>query len=214
MSEQNSGRSFTIFSNLSKELQLKVWESAAPSGRTITITSSDITTQDEDGNTTTTYHVTHNAPQVPSLLRACRESREIALRQYDLAFGAQFSGRRIYFNFDRDILFFRDCHALKSWFGNRNPILGDFTEDEKKLKVIAVGGNPGTEFDIATWNLLNGIWWLEKLILQEPEEDRRTETKSLLQRTWKSCKMFGEEGSVGEVVFKTEREIRELADRL
>lgn len=199
------------------ELRLKIWKQAAVSSpRTIVITSADLTTQDESGNTTTVYHVTHNAPPLPNILRACRESREIALSQYDLAFSAQFSGRQIYFNFDRDILFFRDCHALKSWIGGRHVTAWiGFTDDEKKLKVIAIGGKPGTDFDIETWNLLNAIWWLEKLILQELEEDRINETRDLLQRDWRTCKeMFREEGVVGEVVFKTEREMRELDDGL
>jgi tRNA A22 N-methylase len=86
-----------------------------------------------------------------------------------------------------------------------------FTDDEKKLKVIAIGGMPGTAIDNETWNLLNAIWSLEKLILQEPEEDRRIETRELFQHNWRTCKeMFREEGVVGEVVFKTEREMREL----
>jgi hypothetical protein len=198
------------------EPRLKIWELATISPRVITITSADITTQDENGNITTAYHVMHNAPPLPNIVRACRESRETALRQYDLAFGAQFSGRQIDFNFDQDILFFRDCHALKSWVGGRHVTAWiGFTDDEKKLKVIAIGGMPGTAFDNETCNLLNAIWWLEKLILQGPEEDRINDTKELLQLNWRTCKdMLGQEGIVGEVVFKTEREMRKLADGL
>jgi hypothetical protein len=189
MSEQNPTRTFTLFPNLPSERQLKIWEHAAvSSARTIVITSADSTIRDENGDPTTVYQVTHNPPRVPNLLETCYDSRKIALEEYELAFGAQFSGRPIYFNFDGDILFFKDCHAFKSRFGGRHATgwIG-FTGDEKKLKVIAIGGKPG-EFDEGTLNLWTVIWGLEKLILQEPEENRRIETRELLRHTWRTCK--------------------------
>jgi hypothetical protein len=210
MSEQDSGGSFTKFPKLSKKLKLKIWEFAADPRRTIVITSSYITGQ-ENGNTIE-YHITHNAPPLPNVLGACRESLEEVVRKYARTFGSQLPGGPIYFNFDRDILFFKDCHALKSWFRNSNPVLRDFTDEEKKLKVIAISG---TESDFETSELLNGLWWLEKLILQESEENQGTENRDLLQNTWRTAKRaYRDEGAVCEVVFKTESEMRELASGL
>ena len=52
--------------------------------------------------------------KTPGFVHACRESREVALKQHDMAFGARF-GRSIYFNYKTDTLQFCNEDALTNF---------------------------------------------------------------------------------------------------
>ncbi|KAH7407244.1 hypothetical protein BKA64DRAFT_705652 [Cadophora sp. MPI-SDFR-AT-0126] len=80
--------------------------------------------------------------QIPSQLQANQESRECALRYYDLAFGTQMEGMSIYFNFAIDALVFGDYQALyafiRLWFNDDNEMDMAKTPLDKKVLAVAV----------------------------------------------------------------------------
>ncbi|CZR56325.1 uncharacterized protein PAC_06213 [Phialocephala subalpina] len=74
--EANDGPTFRLFSKLVPELRLKIWEAARPVARIVRITK-----RKQPG-----LPVVYSPAKVPALLHACSESRQVALRWYELAF--------------------------------------------------------------------------------------------------------------------------------
>jgi hypothetical protein len=109
---------FTLFSWLPVEIRLLVWKHALPGPRTVTISSNDICINLSPGKLFTCFVATHNADIVPTILHASKESRAVAKKYYELAFGIRLSnylsgkGEKrsggIWFDFDRDILLMQD----------------------------------------------------------------------------------------------------------
>ncbi|PMD42164.1 hypothetical protein L207DRAFT_580838 [Hyaloscypha variabilis F] len=158
-------RQFKFFPKLPPEIRLMVWRHALPKPRTITITSTDFTTRGERGWPVRNNRVSHNAQNVPCILHACPESRRLALKTYQLAFGRQLRQQPIYFNFQTDILLLADESAVKSFFGGINEfeafgVIGDL---KKKVRHLAIGGYLGCG---KIWDQLGELESLQILILQ------------------------------------------------
>lgn len=104
-------RTFTVFGSLPKELQLAIWELAVQDigPRTIKLQLfwwgykvpkfgySNIL------GTVVTARQKYKT-EIPQLLRACHDAREVAQRRYKLSFGKLLQGRPVYFNIDTDTL--------------------------------------------------------------------------------------------------------------
>lgn len=103
--------SFTSFTSLPKELQLVVWKFAVQNLAPRTV---KLELHLPYGNTPTFAEVniigTHLTArlicksQVPFLLHICRDSRELALQRYKLAFQVLLQDRPVYFDIDQDTL--------------------------------------------------------------------------------------------------------------
>jgi hypothetical protein len=93
---------FTLFPKLTPELRCKVWQYAIPAGRVVDIV------YDEDQDHYFSFHA-----KIPAVLHVCFESREIALKIYDLCFGTKTHATAIPFDFKRD------CFMLDDWLAAR-----------------------------------------------------------------------------------------------
>jgi hypothetical protein len=108
---------FPQFSWLPKELQLKIWEMTTEEPRMVIIRSSSFPSGRGIWSPT----------PVPAALHVCAESRAIALKTYKLSFSVSSQNRplwllnqeewsfpaQIYFNFARDVLYFRSGGPYK-----------------------------------------------------------------------------------------------------
>jgi len=100
---RESQEEFPQFPRLPQEIRLKIWDLVTDERRAIIIHSR---VGDPDGGF-------RSPTPVPAALQVCMESREVALKKYELAF----SGRhvhwgldypaRIWFNFEQDMVYFR-----------------------------------------------------------------------------------------------------------
>ncbi|KAM3072185.1 hypothetical protein ACMFMF_007579 [Clarireedia jacksonii] len=100
---QPKPRTFTRFSSLPTELRLQIWQRVVPDPRTVCIRYE--LRRVEIGGSTLPGSWMSNEP-VPVLLHICRESREIGLSHYQLAFGSVIHEAKVYFDFERDCLRF------------------------------------------------------------------------------------------------------------
>jgi hypothetical protein len=96
---------FTLFPELPFELRLKCWSFVAPGPRRVHIK------YQTKYNTTNARAVVAfsgwtSPDPAPVILHICHESREEALKSYQLSFGSVFSEARVYFNFSIDTLCF------------------------------------------------------------------------------------------------------------
>ncbi|KUJ13452.1 uncharacterized protein LY89DRAFT_754180 [Mollisia scopiformis] len=103
---------FLPFPRLPVELRLEIWENAIPKQRKVAVISLD-------GAWSTLYSTrgrvergtafqSRALTQVPAILHASRESREVALGHYKPCFGAHFDGNPVYFNISEDKLLFQN----------------------------------------------------------------------------------------------------------
>lgn len=117
----NPRNEFTVFRNLPVNVQQGVWFHALPRPRVFALESTENphVHVDDDGFVSIrqiTYLLETLEPP-PIILQVCRDSRGVALRHYQAAFGA-INGNPIYFSFQRDIL---DCTFTCLDFGNHMP---------------------------------------------------------------------------------------------
>jgi hypothetical protein len=124
-----SPKDFPLFSKLPQEIRLIIWEMTTEEGRIVAVRS-----------------VTRGGLRspVPPILHVCSESRAVGLKQYALCFSAlpesfweEVAPARVYFNFDRDTLYFR-----KDWnYGVDGACccifyLSKLIEDLRKVKAV------------------------------------------------------------------------------
>jgi hypothetical protein len=123
---------FPQFPRLPQEIRLKIWDMVTDEPRAVIIHSR----LGPGGGI-------RSPTPVPSALHVCLESREVALKKYELTFSARDARldsnylARIWFNFDKDVVYFRN-HGENGW-GN----LGNFqslviTEDMEKIKFLGI----------------------------------------------------------------------------
>lgn len=121
-----------------------------------------------------------NSPTpIPAALHVCSESREVALKIYDLRFGSRTDGfdPKIFFNFDQDTAYFR---------GDRdgNPNIGVFgteikLEERDRIQYLAIDINTGSPdvacryVNLQQWNGLKNL----SLCIEEPRLDLESDLK-------------------------------------
>lgn len=76
---------FDLFSKLPIELRLRIWDEARPAARIVKLIWSKKFHENQSGFSRT-HNITSRA-RVPNLLHTCSESREVALKWYQLSFG-------------------------------------------------------------------------------------------------------------------------------
>jgi len=127
-----SQKHFPQFSKLPQEIRLKIWDMVTDEPRAVIIHAR----VGPGGGI-------RSPTPVPSALHVCFESREVALKKYELTFSARdarFGGNcpaRIWFNFDKDIAYFRN-RGGHGWVNLRNFRLLVSTKDLKKIKFLGI----------------------------------------------------------------------------
>jgi hypothetical protein len=110
-----------------------IWELQLPGPRTVTITRGRYV----PGRI---YTAKAQKIPVPTLLHVCKESRDFALRFYRLSFKTEFLGRPVYFDYERDLLFFPSESDLCSFYGRsslkeRREDLHEMAETEASVRI-------------------------------------------------------------------------------
>ncbi|CZT10159.1 uncharacterized protein RCO7_03250 [Rhynchosporium graminicola] len=98
---------FTVFAELSKEIQLMIWNSAADLPRAVVIDY-------KEGH----LYRLQNPSKVPAILHACADSRSVGLTYFDLSFKHEISGFPSYINWKVDTLVFPRAFTLFTLFAN------------------------------------------------------------------------------------------------
>ncbi|KAH8786804.1 hypothetical protein F5882DRAFT_495962 [Hyaloscypha sp. PMI_1271] len=182
---------FMLFPKLAPELRGMIWHFAANYQRTITIRGADPYVEANQ------MVAKHNAHIVPGILHANRESREIALKHYQIHFGPQFGGRHIFFNYDVDGLYFPFPSDLDAFYGWANDgmsqqdnsflALSERLPMEKKLKRLVIGNT----IMLLGNALLRRFWRVEEVVLEAPPESFPPYTETwnnhlaALEKLWK-----------------------------
>jgi hypothetical protein len=96
---------FTLFPELPLELRLKIWSFITPGPRTVSIKYKGLSFY-SIGKGFSAAAGWRSPDPVPIILHICRESRNEALKSYQLAFGSYLHPGRIYFDFSKDTLRF------------------------------------------------------------------------------------------------------------
>jgi hypothetical protein len=160
---------FTLFNKLPIEIRVYIWNKSLPSDRMITINKIDVFSIDKrladyaDGTPRGTYKVECNNP---GMLSACKESRGVALQTYKLSFEPRLSGRPIYFDKERDFLFFEDTDTLNMFTGYPFELGRDFKKvvgDLLGVKHMIVG----KDVDKLTVKILGLYEGLKTIIFQQ-----------------------------------------------
>ncbi|KAF4634256.1 hypothetical protein G7Y89_g3839 [Cudoniella acicularis] len=151
------------------------------------------------------HHVFEKVPKGPTILAVCRESRDVALKRYQLAFGGghllpvrhlvkkkwermQIFEKRIWIDFERDVVFlnmngvFFESHLEQQRFTNYAG------EDAKKIRRLGLGG-------VTTWASsgmitlfpqayeisrgMRAFEGLEELLIYDNRVDERGELRNL-----------------------------------
>lgn len=156
---------FTIFNRLPLEIRLRIWELGLPSDRIIKINKRDVLSSSfanknvvihEDGLPRGTLNVICTNP---GMLGACAESRKVALGRYKLSFATRLENRPIFFDKERDILFFEDTHTLNQFSGypfERETEISKLHPDLATIKHIIIGKG-ATVFTSQLLSLYDGL---------------------------------------------------------
>jgi hypothetical protein len=105
-------KDFPQFSRLPKELRLKIWETVTDEQRVVVIHT--LLGYPGGWIPTSVPGAFYSSTPIPAALHVCSESRKIALKRYTLSFSTRHldwnpdQPARIWFNFERDALYFRE----------------------------------------------------------------------------------------------------------
>jgi hypothetical protein len=143
-----SATRFTMFKELPTELRLKIWHAALPNPRTI-ILHKVRRARIDDYRQLGPDAVATGPSKVPALLQVNQEVRHETLKCYQLCFKDHMNGTQLYFNYERDILVFRDYSALSVFYQHyhgpevslikHENDLTSLLEHEVRLRFIAIG---------------------------------------------------------------------------
>jgi hypothetical protein len=125
---------FPKFLDLPTELRRQIWREAFPPPRIVELVDGPGRTGKLRAQQLVTPWITPAAP--PVVLYVCRESRNEALRYYQLAFGRNSFEPRIYVDFARDIVYFG-----RGIRGDGTVDVNDSMEDFEKIRYMAVTPN-------------------------------------------------------------------------
>lgn len=196
---------FQLFPFLPIEMRLKIWKLSIPGPRILKIENSGFWNPKVHGVPFPSYlAVQIEGYSAPGMLSACYESRQVALKVYELAFGARLYGKPVWFDFQNDSLYFVDRLALYSFYGGwgndavkDGPCPADVVDFESKLKKVIVGGSIYWVHALQTLERLSG---LESLILTtgwtSSSEITKSQLVDLLEDAWR--------GSLGTDEVETE----------
>jgi hypothetical protein len=118
-SRKFSSAVFTLFPELPKELRDMIWRHAIPPPRIVAFNNTEVISAERQP-----FRVPVVSAEIktPAILHICRDSRELGLQFYKQAF--KFELRKpIYFDFDRDLVQFKNCPALRR-YGMMNDMEG------------------------------------------------------------------------------------------
>jgi hypothetical protein len=134
MGLSNPGPAFPKFLELPTELRRQIWRAAFPPSRVIELIDGPGRTGRLRAQQLVTPWITPARP--PPILYVCRESRDEALRYYQLAFGRNGFEPRIYIDFTREIVYFG-----RGTRGDGTVDVDDFMRDFEKVRYMAVTFN-------------------------------------------------------------------------
>jgi hypothetical protein len=97
---------FTLFPKLATETRLAIWKMAIPGPRVITI--------QVHNDATLNLRLLAASYAIPAILHTSRESREVALKSYELAFANHQNVKPMYVDFSKDIIFAKNPRDLVS----------------------------------------------------------------------------------------------------
>jgi hypothetical protein len=136
---------FVFFPRLPAELRRIIWLFAIPGPRTITIFSQKeafVTNADGHAACNPSIPAKSNS-KAPALLHTNRESRDVALKFYSLAFKEHLNQRPVYFRFSTDTLYMENWHAFRCFFGRKKSYtqakLLELEHLRKTLRILVLG---------------------------------------------------------------------------
>jgi hypothetical protein len=121
-------RTFYKFQDLPTEIRNEIWQYCLPGPRVIEIRNN----RDIPGAT--------SICRIPPILHVCRESREMALKIYELSFGMDNQPGQIWVNFERDIVYFgakSDFYVMQALSQDGASIVGR-VKGLEKIKALAL----------------------------------------------------------------------------
>jgi benzoyl-CoA reductase/2-hydroxyglutaryl-CoA dehydratase subunit BcrC/BadD/HgdB len=117
-----------------------------------------------------------NKHEVPTILSVCKESREVAKDTYRLCFKKELEGKKIWVDFFRDTVIFRDLFALLAFYGFEKPsetednleelksnLPQETTVMEKELRFLIIGSSLGKPLI----EVLSRFQSLQKVLLEK-----------------------------------------------
>lgn len=143
---------FPNFSKLPYEIRAEIWRFACENPRIIEIKlgrPGPITRRHWSNHTPQPW-ISPTAP--PIGLWVCQESRKETLRSVELAFGRDGFEPKIYVNFERDTIFFRELPDRDSWLGLTGYLLEEHLS-LMRIRSLAVGHN----------HIYNFLWVLKEI---------------------------------------------------
>jgi hypothetical protein len=144
---RQSQKGFPQFPRLPQEIRLKIWDMVTDEPRAVIIR----------GRLGDSHGGLRSPTPPPAALHVCLESREVALKKYELVFSARYLfdyPARIWFNFSKDMVYFRN-RGEDGWSN-----LSQFrsivsTKDLERIQFLGIGIEPNTS-PISHWPLRLG----------------------------------------------------------
>jgi hypothetical protein len=113
---------FHLFPKLPLELQRNIWEHSLSESRVVSIKRRGRVLEIPEGSKYFEEHYLITASyHIPGALHCTSESREVAKMKYTYCFEKQLQGKGIFFDFDRDMLYFTDQWALSAFYDMEVP---------------------------------------------------------------------------------------------
>jgi len=156
MGLSNPAPLFPKFLDLPTELRRQIWREAFPAPRIIELVDGPGRTGKLRAQQLVTPWITPATP--PAVLYVCRESRNEALRFYQLAFGRKSFEPRIYIDFARDIVYFG-----RGTRGDEMVDVDNSMEDFEKIRYMAV--TPNCLARLLNWEIGRRFEGLRKIYL-------------------------------------------------
>jgi hypothetical protein len=170
---------FTLFPRLATETRLTIWKMAIPGPRVITI--------QEHNDATPNFRLLAASYVIPAMLHTSRESREVALKVYELDFTDHLYIKPMYLDFSKDIIFAKDPRDLMSLCigsqldpRNHTNLREDLRHSKllRDLRHLMLGGSDRDferhgALEALGFCIIREFWDLETLVL-EPRESFET----------------------------------------
>jgi hypothetical protein len=133
-SPENSSPTFTLFPKLPTELRLKIWKYALPGPRAIKV---------QRGWPTFSHRIRAVA-KPPAVLQTNSESRQLAMRFYELSFNNAIKGRPISIDYQVDALYMESWDAFKAFYKVARQFpncaaAGEIRDMESRLRYLVLG---------------------------------------------------------------------------
>ncbi|KAH7360365.1 hypothetical protein BKA65DRAFT_183573 [Rhexocercosporidium sp. MPI-PUGE-AT-0058] len=191
------GRTFPLFSKLPLELRLMIWKELIPSGRLITIYT-DYSTSHKHLTGSAFQRARADPPKdetLKGLSQASHDSRMMIQTTHTLAFRNRLF-TPIFFNFERDVLLFKDATAMARFAPLHDTRKLNRKEIENKVKAIILGWEPSARGILGALGLLrfqnlDTLIWENIPGLSTPlfVIARQRQVERLLEQRWKEIQI-------------------------